>query len=78
MHRWARLQEQFLHDAKLQAALAAIMWREALRWPDGKLATQLAKNTRALAGLASALDRHGVRVTHDAIVLTKRREMTPS
>lgn len=76
MYRWTRMQKQLAPDAKLQAALAAIMWREALRWPDGKLATQLANNTMALAGVADALDRHGVRVTNDAIALVKQVEMS--
>ena len=76
MYRWTRMQGQLANDAKLQAALAAIMWREALRCPDGKLATQLAKNTAALAGVAAALERHGVRVTNDAIALVKQSEMS--
>ena len=76
MYRWTRMQGQLANDAKLQAALAAIMWREALRCPDGKLATQLARNTAALAGVAEALERHGVRVTNDAIALVKQSELS--
>ena len=72
MHRWTKLQDELAHDAKLHAELAAVMWREAVRWPSGELTSHLARNTLAVAGIAEILDLHGVRITVDALALRKR------
>lgn len=69
MQLWGELLARLAHDARDQAALGAVMWREASHWPNGELVTQLARNRSALPGVAQLLDLHRVPVPANALTL---------